>query len=52
MMAHHHNMVGHPGVTQLQATLQQTYYWPQIAADITSAIHDCVHCVKYQAQPN
>lgn len=34
MMAHHHKLAGHPGITQMRATLQEIYYWHQMAADI------------------
>lgn len=30
----------------MHITLQQTYYWHQMAADVTCNIHDCVLCAK------
>lgn len=45
-MAHFHKLTGHPGVTQMQASLQQTYYRWQMAADVTSAVRDFVHFAK------
>lgn len=49
-MAHNHNLIGHPGVPQLRATLQQTKCLPRMAADVTSAAQDCVHCVENRAR--
>lgn len=43
----HHKFYGHPGVTEMRPTLQQTYYWPQMAADWTFAVHGCVQCRKF-----
>lgn len=28
----------------MRATLQPTYCWPQMVADVTSAAQDCMHC--------
>lgn len=30
----------------MHANLQQTYFWPQMAADFTSAVQDYVHCIN------
>lgn len=42
-MVHHHKLARYPGVTQIHATLQLAYQWAQMAANVTSAIWDCVH---------
>lgn len=47
-MAHHHKLAGAPWITQNSVTLQPTYYWLQIAADVPFAAQDCVHCTKHQ----
>lgn len=47
-MAHYYKFVGHPGVTKMHATLQQTYYWAQMAPDVTTTVRDCVHCAISQ----
>lgn len=36
-----HKLEGHPSVTQMNAITQSSYYWPQIAAGITAAVHNC-----------
>lgn len=43
-IAHYQKIVGQPGVTQMHATLQRTSNWLNLAADVTSASHDCVYC--------
>ncbi len=45
-MAHHHKLAGHPGHTQMLATLQLTYYWPEMASDIMDTVRTCPHCAK------
>ena len=33
-LAHYAVITGHPGQTRMKHTIQQTYYWPQMADDV------------------
>lgn len=45
-MTHRHKLKEQPSVTQMDDTLQQTYYWLAMAADVTSTVDGCVQCAK------
>ena len=45
-MAHYAIIAGHPGQTRMKHTIQQTYYWPQMAADVMATVRSCPHCAK------
>ena len=45
-MAHYAVIAGHPGQTRMKHTIQQTYYWPQMAADVISTVRSCPNCAK------
>lgn len=47
-MTHHPNLAGQFDVIRMHTTLQRTYYWPKMAADVTFTFRDFVHCVKYR----
>lgn len=42
-MARHHKPARYPAVARMHATLLETYYWMQMAADDTSTSRDCMH---------
>lgn len=46
MMAHCNKCARLSGITQMHATLQINYYWPRMAANVTSPVYDCVHFAK------
>lgn len=37
----------YPGVTQMHGTLQETYYWPQMATSVTRAVRYGVYFAKH-----
>lgn len=45
-MAHHHKQAGYATVIRMDSNIQQNYSWLQMAADVTSAVQDCVKCAK------
>lgn len=45
-MAFHHTYARDHVVTQIDSTVQQIYYWPDMTADITSCACGCVHCLS------
>ena len=45
-MAHYAVIAGHSGQTRMKHTIQQTYYWPQMATDVMSTVRSCPNCAK------
>lgn len=39
-------LAGQIGVTKMYAALRLTYYWPQMAANVTSVVREWMHCAK------
>ena len=45
-LAHHTILAGHPGQTRMHRYIRETYYWPQMAADIYKTIRNCTTRAK------
>ena len=45
-LAHHTILAGHPGQTRMHRHIRETYYWPQMDADIYKTIRNCTTCAK------
>ena len=45
-LAHHTVLSGHPGQTRMHRHIRETYYWPQISADMYNTIRNCTTCAK------
>ena len=45
-LAHHNPIAGHPGQTRLHRRLQRSYFWPQMAADISTPVRECTPCAN------
>lgn len=45
-MVHLHKFAGHLGIECMLRTLQQTCYWPKIAAVVMLTVQDCVQCAR------
>ena len=45
-LAHHKILAGHPVQTRMHRHIRETYYWPQMAADIYKKIRNCTKCAK------
>ena len=45
-LAHHTILAGQPGKTRMHRHIRETYYWPQMAADIYKTIRNCTNCAK------
>ena len=45
-LAHHTIFAGHPGQTRMHRHIRETYYWPQMAADIYKNIPNCTTCAN------
>ena len=40
----YHDQQGHPGRIRTIMTLQQLYWWPRLAQDVTDYVHSCSYC--------
>ena len=45
-LAHHSLPAGHPGQNRMYYTVRQTYYWPQMAADVAATVRNCRKCAR------
>lgn len=45
-MAHAPVLAGHPGQSRMFYTLRESYYWPQMAADIAATVCNCAKCAR------
>ena len=45
-LAHYHVQSGHPGQNRLHRRLWRKFYWPHMAADVATTVHECESCAK------
>ena len=45
-LAHYHVQTGHPGQTRMHNRVRRTFYWPQMAAEIATTVHECEPSAK------
>ena len=48
IMEWYHDMLRHPGVSRMQATLQPNFYWPGMHGDIQHFVSHCDICQKFK----
>lgn len=46
LLAHHSRLGGHPGINKMYYTLRQSFYWPNMMADIRRCCQECHSCVQ------
>ena len=45
-LSHYHVQSGHPGQTRMHRRLRRKFYWPHMAADVATTVHECESCAK------
>ena len=45
-LAHYSPLAGHPGQSRMHARLRRSFWWPHMAADVTTTVRNCTACAK------